>query len=194
MSNADRPIELASGDRQATANRMRRSLVLASLFWPFATLASVETTETDLTLGLQRWGSGEFRRFGFLVYEATLWAGEDPQRPPLALRLDYKRKIDGSAIADASVSEMRKLGADEKMLAIWGEQMLRLFPDVAPGDSLIGHYRADGASFSFNGKPIGEIADPEFAERFFAIWLDPRARDPQLRQRLLGLAGDDRGA
>ena len=185
MSITNRPIEQAGGDRQATANRMRRSLVLASLFWPFATLASVETTETDLTLGLQRWGSGEFRRFGFLVYEATLWAGDDPQRPPLALRLDYKRKIDGSAIADASVSEMRKLGVDEKMLAVWGEQMLWLFPDVAPGDSLIGHYRADGASFSFNGKPIGEIADPEFAERFFAIWLDPKTSAPELRVALL---------
>jgi hypothetical protein len=47
-----------------------------------------------------------------------LWApAKIPQRPPLALRLTTKRKIDGSAIADASVSEMRKLGADEKMLA-----------------------------------------------------------------------------
>ncbi len=164
---------------------MRRSLVLASLFWPLASLANMQTAGTDSIHGLQRWGSGEFRRFGFLVYEATLWAGDDPQRPPLALRLDYKRKIDGSAIADASVSEMRKLGADEKMLAIWGEQMLRLFPDVAPGDSLIGYYRSDGASFSFNGKPIGEIADPEFAARFFAIWLDPRTSAPELRVALL---------
>ena len=185
MNTNDRYMEQASNDRHATANRMRRSLVLASLFWPFASLANMEAAETDSPLGLQRWGSGEFRRFGFLVYEATLWAGDDPQRPPLALRLDYKRKIDGSAIADASVSEMRKLGVDEKMLAVWGEQMLWLFPDVAPGDSLIGHYRADGASFSFNGKPIGEIADPEFAERFFAIWLDPKTSAPELRVALL---------
>ena len=185
MSTTDRQIEQAGGELCATANLMRRSLVLASLFWPFAGLANMETAETDSAPGLQRWGSGEFRRFGFLVYEATLWAGDDPQRPPLALRLDYKRKIDGSAIADASVSEMRKLGADEKMLAIWGEQMQRLFPDVAPGDSLIGYYRSDGASFSFNGKPIGEIADPEFAARFFAIWLDPKTSAPELRVALL---------
>jgi len=32
-----------------------------------------------------------------------------------------------------------------------------------------------------------EIRDPEFAEAFFAIWLDPRTRDPELRQQLLGL-------
>ena len=37
-----------------------------------------------------------------LVYEATLWAGDDPQRPPLALRLDYKRNLSGVAIAEAS--------------------------------------------------------------------------------------------
>jgi len=185
MSTADRHIEQAGGTRRATANRVRRSLVLASLFWPLAGLANRDLAETEATAGLKRWGSGEFRRFGFLVYEATLWAGDDPQRPPLALRLDYKRKIDGSSIADASVSEMRKLGADETKLARWGEQMVRLFPDVVPGDSLIGHYRPDGASFSFNGKPIGEIADAEFAERFFAIWLDPKTSAPELRVALL---------
>jgi hypothetical protein len=155
------------------------------LFWPFAGLANIGATDADAIRGLQRWGNGEFRRFGFLIYEATLWAGDDPQRPPLVLRLDYKRKIDGSAIADASVSEMRKLGADQKMLAIWGEQMTRLFPDVVPGDSLVGYYDCDGARFSHNGRPIGEIADPEFAARFFAIWLDPRTSAPELRIALL---------
>ena len=67
----------------------------------------------DPTAGLKRWGNGEFRRFGFLVYEATLWAGDDPQRPPLALRLDYKRNLSGVAIAEASVKEMRPMGGDE---------------------------------------------------------------------------------
>ena len=185
MNTTDQYLEQASNDRRATANRMRRSLILASVFWPFASLANMQTAETDSIHGLQRWGSGEFRRFGFLVYEATLWAGDDPQRPPLALRLDYKRRIAGSAIAEASVTEMRKLGANDAMLAIWGAQMGRLFPDVVPGDSLVGYYAPDGARFSHNGEAIGEIADPEFAARFFAIWLDPRTSAPELRVALL---------
>ena len=34
---------------------------------------------------------------------------------------------------------------------------------------------------------LGTVADPEFARAFFSIWLDPRARDPKLRARLIGL-------
>ena len=139
----------------------------------------------DPTAGLKRWGNGEFRRFGFLVYEATLWAGDDPQRPPLALRLDYKRNLSGVAIAEASVKEMRPMGGDEASLKRWGEQMAKIFPDVKAGDSIIGHYRPEGAAFIYNGRPAGEIMEPEFARRFFGIWLDPRTSAPDLRALLL---------
>jgi hypothetical protein len=43
--------------------------------------------------------------------------------------------------------------------------------------------------FSFNGKPIGEIKDPEFARLFFGIWLSPQTSAPEMRRELLGLAG-----
>lgn len=137
--------------------------------------------------GLRRWGSGQYRRFGFLVYEAALWAGDDPQLPPYALRLDYKRDIAGAAIAKASVSEMRRFGGDEASLMRWGPQMARLFPDVAPGDHIIGLHVGTGARFLYNGRFLGEIAEPAFAQRFFAIWLDPRTSAPDLRAALLKL-------
>lgn len=135
--------------------------------------------------GLQRWGNGQFRRFGFLVYEATLWAGADPQRPPLALHLHYRRTIAGTAIAEASVKEMRRLGADEVSLKGWGEQMTGMFPDVRDGDHILGVYRPDRAGFLFNDRPLGEIVDADFARRFFAIWLDPQTSAPDLRAALL---------
>ena len=160
-----------------------RPVRLAGL--PLAAHPRSAFASTDPLAGLSRWGSGEFRRFGFLVYEATLWAGDDPQRPPLALRLDYKRSIAGSAIVDASVTEMRQLGASEADLRRWAQEMTRLFPDVRDGDQLTGIHLADSAVFLFNGSPRGEIADPEFARRFFAIWLDPRTSAPTLRAALL---------
>ncbi len=162
-------------------------LVPLALLSPLASLAapSIASAGTDPLNGLKRWGSGEFRRFGFLVYAATLWAGDDPQRPPFALRLDYKRTIAGTTIAEASISEMRKLGSDETTLRRWGEQMARLFPNVAPGDFIIGVHDGSGARFHYNGKLLGEIADPAFASRFFAIWLDPRTSAPDLRTALL---------
>jgi hypothetical protein len=90
----------------------RRRLLLALAAWPLAGWAT--SGPASLTAGFQRWGTGEFRRFGFLVYEATLWsAGDDPQRPPLALKLTYKRKISGRDIAEASVKEIRNLGISD---------------------------------------------------------------------------------
>jgi hypothetical protein len=166
----------------------RRQLVLALAGAPLLAFAS-----NDPTAGLQRWGSGQFRRFGFLVYEATLWAAADPLRPPLALRLDYKRTIAGSAIAEASVKEMArfagKLAAEPGALQRWGEQMSRLFPDVREGDHILGVYLPDRAGFLFNGRPLGEIVDAEFARRFFAIWLDPQTSAPDLRAALLQRPG-----
>ena len=169
----------------APLNSGRRRVLLAltacSLLWlPLRAHAS----GTPIT-GLERWGSGEFRRFGFLVYEATLWAGDDPPRPPLALRLDYKRDIEGKAIAAASVKEMRRFVADESLLQRWSQQMQRIFPDVKPGDHLLGVYGKDGASFYQDDRLLGRIDSPGFADAFFAIWLDARTSAPELRAALL---------
>ncbi|BAL27527.1 chalcone isomerase family protein [Azoarcus sp. KH32C] len=165
----------------------RRRLLLALLAMPLAALATPEPMA-----GLRRWGSGEFRRLGLLIYEATLWAGDNPLQPPLALRLDYHRSIRGAAIVEASVKEMRKLGSDEAELERWTAQMKALFPDVVAGDSITGHYRPDGAVFLHNGRGIGEIADAGFARRFFGIWLDTGTSAPELRAALLRRPGDGR--
>jgi hypothetical protein len=154
----------------------RRLLLLALLATPFLALSA--HAGFTLPQGLRRWG--------FLVYEATLWAGDDPQKPPLALQLTYRRSIEGRAIADASVKEMRKLGgADEATLQRWGVLMTKLFPDVRDGDVILGEYQPGTARFHFNGQLRGEIAEADFARQFFAIWLDPRTSAPELRAALL---------
>ena len=163
----------------------RRRLLLGLAAWPLASLANGGPEAP--TAGFRRWGSGEFRRFGFLVYEATLWAGsDDPLRPPLALKLTYKRNISGRDIADASVKEIRNLGvADEARLKGWGEQMVRIFPDVRSGDHIVGLHLPDEARFFHNDRSIGTIDDPAFARAFFAIWLDAGTSAPDLRAALL---------
>ena len=118
-----------------------------------------------------------------------MWAGDDPMRPPLALRLDYRRRLRGAAIADASVQEMRRFVSDEDLLRDAGEQMRRIFPDVQPGDHLVGVHRPDGAHFYQGDRAIGVIRRPGFAEAFFAIWLDPRTSAPELRTALLRRPG-----
>lgn len=136
-------------------------------------------------LSLQKYGTGELRRFGFLVYEAQLWAGSNPAEPPIALQLTYKRDIAGLKIANASIEHMRELGASEQQLAVWGTVMSKIFPDVKPGDQIVGIYRQGAATFFYNNREIGQINDAEFARLFFGIWLDPRTTEPKLRARLL---------
>ncbi|MOA24755.1 hypothetical protein D3C78_1454470 [compost metagenome] len=76
----------------------------------------------------------------------------------------------------------------------WSKAMQEAFVDVRPGMRITGLYLpGQGCRFYVDGQLSLEVTDPAFARAFFAIWLDPRARDPQMRQRLLGLAGSDRG-
>jgi hypothetical protein len=186
--------EKSCGQRPEKAKNLpvsteRRALLLALGAAAIVGLPRPARANSAALAGLQRWGSGEFRRFGFLVYEATLWAGDDPQRPPLALRLDYQRNIEGKAIAEASVREMRRFIADESLLRQWGEQMQRIFPDVQPGDHILGVHRPDGAHFYQSERLLGAIGAPGFADAFFAIWLDARTSAPELRLALLQRPG-----
>ena len=135
----------------------------------------------------QRWGSGAMTWFGFSLYTATLWvAGDDPANAPTALQLDYQRDIPRERLVETSVDEMRRLGADEAQLERWRPELQRVFPDVREGDSIVGvHFPGRGASFYFRGQPSGNVDDPEFSRHFFAIWLDPQSRSPELRAALL---------
>lgn len=160
----------------------RRSLLLALLAWP---LLPARGAVNAPVAGLRRWGSGSYRRFSFHVYDATLWAGDDPLRPPLALRLDYRRSLAGRSIAEASVKEMRRSVADPARLDDWGERMARIFPDVRNGDHLLGLWDGQSATFLQGGREIGRIDDPQFARSFFGIWLDANTSAPELRAALL---------
>ncbi len=162
---------------------MRRRMLLA--LGAASVLGLPRPARASPLAGLARWGSGDLRRFGFLVFTATLWAADDPLQPPLALRLDYQRRMTGAVIARASVLEMRRFSDDRQRLAAWEAQMSQIFPDVQPGDHLVGVYRPEGAYFYQDEHLLGAITSPDFAATFFAIWLDRRTSAPELRAALL---------
>lgn len=139
-------------------------------------------------------GRGVFSWFGLKIYNASLWS-ESPVLPDqftkngFALDLHYARRLRGEKIAVASIDEIKKLNlGDAARHRIWLANMQSVFPDVEKGTHLTGVYTPGKATLFFrDGKPIGEIADPEFGPAFFAIWLDPKTSEPQLRLSLLGL-------
>jgi len=138
-------------------------------------------------------GSGALRFLGLLVYEARLWTTAEftPERydaHTFALELRYARRLEGAAIAERSIAEMRRIGTfDQTRARAWLDQLIRALPDVNPGDRLTGVRGPDGVSrFYSNGQPTLSIADPEFGRLFFGIWLSNNTSEPALRRELIG--------
>lgn len=141
-------------------------------------------------------GTARMRFFGFDIYDARLWvangfSARDFAQGPLVLELTYLRKLDGKAIAERSLQEMRRAGSfSAEQEQRWLAAMERAFPDVKAGDRLTGiHTPGVGARFWYNGQPHATVADPEFSRYFFGIWLSEATSEPQLRTKLLERLG-----
>ena len=164
------------------------SLALALLAAPAA--ASLPAPVAAMLPALERVGQGTLRWFGLHVYDATLWApgARFSFDGSFVLEIRYARSIPGARLAETSAEEIARLGAtDAERLRRWEDAMRRVFPDVGAGDRLIGiHHPGRGATFWSGSRLLGSIEDAEFARAFFAIWLDPRTRKPDLRSALLG--------
>lgn len=140
-------------------------------------------------------GTGRLTWFGLHVYDARMFVPRefDPSKPearPFALEITYARSLAGRAIAERSRDEIAQLGfGSTAQRDRWLVEMSGLFPDVKPGQRLVGIYRPGGPTrFYVDGRFLGEVVDPEFGRAFFAIWLDPRTSVPQLRASLLSEA------
>lgn len=181
-----------------TLSAMVAALVLAqpSVAAPTAIAATSIPAPAEVAVALpmaRLQGSGTLRYFGLAIYEARLWAAPDfaPGRydaHTFALELRYARKLDGAAIAERSITEMRRVGTiDPTQARTWLEQLTQAFPDVKPGDRLTGVRGPGGVTrFYSNGQPTSSIADPEFGRLFFGIWLSGNTSEPALRRELIG--------
>lgn len=136
-------------------------------------------------------GAGTLRFMGFALYDGKLWSpsGRWNADAPFALELIYARAFDGDDIARRSIDEIRRLRTlDDATAARWEARLSAIFPDVKAGDRLTGvRLPGQGVQFYAGSRPLGRIEDEALAEAFFAIWLDPRTRAPDLRRKLLGL-------
>ncbi len=175
----------------------------AIFYWSSSAFASKNTPlqppEVAAISNVHSVGAARLTVWGFQVYDARLWAqpefsADSYERRSFALEITYLRSFDNGAIAERSLKEMRGIGTvSEQQSALWLGQMRKIFPDISKGDRLVGlHKPGKGAEFSLNGKPVGEIRDPEFGRLFFGIWLSPQTSAPQLRLELLGLQNVDK--
>jgi Chalcone isomerase-like len=186
---------MSSSSRCAAPER-RRLLCAAALvaLAPAARAQVAPPPEVAQDLpGARLLGQGTLRWLGLRVYDAVLWSrapltAADAANAPLALELRYARRLKGPLIAERSLDEMRRQGPiDDDSARRWLAAMTGLFPDVDEGDRITGIQRPGvGARFHVNGRLVGELADAQFARRFFGIWLSDSTSEPALRSALLG--------
>jgi Chalcone isomerase-like len=139
-------------------------------------------------------GQATMRWFGLKIYDAQLWAEKSPTQfnyrdDAHLLELTYARDFEGEKIAEKSRAEIEKqgVGTAEK-LNIWQKKLTALIPNVNKGNQLAALYKPGKGLVLFkNGQPVGELNDPELANAFMGIWLDPRSSEPALREKLIGL-------
>lgn len=140
-------------------------------------------------------GQGKLTWWGLHVYDSQLWSAKpgkafDYRTDSYWLKLKYARDFDGADIAERSREEIEDQGqVDPALLDGWEKQMRALFPNVKEGESLSALYApGKGAQFFYNGKPLGELTDPDLSTAFMGIWLDPKTSAPDLRLQLLGIS------
>ncbi len=140
----------------------------------------------------QTLGEGDLRWWGFRIYHARLIGERLPTQgnEPFALELTYYRSISRDRIVAASIDEMKRLFGEAlpvRQQEQWRQVLERCFVDVREGDQLTGVYLpGHGVRFYRGAQLLADIDDQDFARAFFAIWLDPRTRDADLRAHLLG--------
>jgi hypothetical protein len=167
-------------------------------FWLKKEVFAAQTAPADIERALgnpRSQGQSRLVVFCFNIYDARLWtdgnfSAERYANERFALELKYLRNFSGASISERSLKEMRRLAeVSDAQAAQWLVRMKQIFPDVKKGDQLIGLHRPDGsASFILNGKPIGEVSEPEFSRLFFGIWLSPQTSQPKMRRELIGAA------
>jgi len=157
----------------------------------YAQVAIPKEVSTELPTAIYS-GAARLRFFGFDVYDSKLWVANgfkaaDYAQHPFALELIYLRSLSGTAIAERSLKEMRRVGTiSGEQESRWLKAMQDAFPDVKAGDRIVGlHTPGVGARFWYNGQSRPAVADAEFSRYFFGIWLDEKTGEPKLRTSLL---------
>ncbi len=139
---------------------------------------------------LERVGAARMQVLFWNIYDAVLFApqGTWSDEGPYALALTYLRDLNGQAIAERSIEEIRRQGrTDEQTLRRWQKLLTEIIPDVRERDEITGFADEQAHTrFYLDGRLIGTVEEPEFTRAFFGIWLDETTSEPSLRARLLG--------
>ena len=148
-----------------------------------------ESVSAQISTSLAKVGQGTYRKLGFRIYDATLWASQNTwdAAKPYALQLSYTRSLSKETLVDTVMDNIQEQRvADEVTLARWKDVLNFSLRDVKEGDVLVGLAVPGKKTLLFyNGANIASVEDQAFSDAFFGVWLGKYA-DEDLRSKLLG--------
>ncbi len=168
------------------------AFISLSFAWPSVSWADdvlPTVVEMQIHTPLQKVGAGAYRKFGFTIYRATLWAphGVWDATKPYALQLHYMRSLSQETLANSIIENIQdEKIADDETLARWSVDIKSTMPAVEEGDTMVGVVNPGAETLLYlNGNQIAKIKDEALTQAFFNIWLGESA-DESLKKSLLG--------
>jgi hypothetical protein len=191
---------LAEGGTSMFRGLILISIVLiASSAGHAAELDGVTMPETRIIDGKQMQLNGiGLRTYSVLrirIYVAGLYLERRSDNPDAILHSTESKLLDIRFLRDVDAENARKAWRDGfdgncKLPCHLDpsdvQRFLAAVPSMHEGDESTLLFTSCGVRVTFNGRPIGDIADPHFAQTVLATFIGPEPPTPRLKRELLG--------
>jgi hypothetical protein len=140
-------------------------------------------------------GLRTFSMLGIRIYVAALYLERRSDNPDTILRSPETKLLDIRFLRDVDAEDARKAWQESfeqncRAPCYLDPHDLRRFlaavPSVRKGDDSTLLFTSLGVQITFNGRPMGDIPDPHFAELMLTTFIGPVPPTPRLKRELLG--------
>jgi Chalcone isomerase-like len=165
-----------------------------------ADLEGVSMADTRVVDGTQMRLNGiGLRTFSVLdirIYVAGLYLERRSDNPDWILHSPERKLLDIRFLRDVGAVDARKAWRDGFGMNCKApcyldprdvQRFLAAVPSIHKGDRTMLLFTSKGVDVTFNGRPMGDIADPHFAELMLATFIGAVPPTPRLKRELLGL-------
>jgi hypothetical protein len=140
-------------------------------------------------------GLRTFSILGIRIYVAGLYLERRSADPDTILHSPERKLLDIRFLRDVDAADARKAWRDGfeqncktpcSLDPRGVQQFLAAVPAIHKGDETQLLFTSKGVDVTHNGRPMGDIADPHFAEVMLATFIGPEPPTPRLKRELLG--------
>jgi len=141
-------------------------------------------------------GLRTFSILGIRIYVAGLYLERRSDNPDVILHSPDRKLLDIRFLRDVGAEDARKAWKDAFEQNCKApcyldprdvERFLAALPSVHRGDESTLLFTTRGVAVTFNGRPMGDITDPHFAEVMLGTFIGSEPPTPRLKRELLGL-------